>query len=116
MGSIVIELFVGITLIGSLLGYKRQKDKKQQEQELPTVYGRFCICYTKGERPKEFTYIPWMTRLYKTEQDLDDEEGELARLALDKDKNSYFREQGVTGFAVVDVSTGDEIYWCRLAK
>jgi len=109
MVSVVIELFAGIVLLGTLVGYQRNKPKKVEN------FGRFCICYTKGKHPG-FTYIPWISRTYRTEEDLNFEEGELATIALDKDKNSYFREQGFTGFAVIDMATGDEMYWCALAK
>ena len=112
MVSVVLELFAGITLIGALMEYQRKKTQKQK----PQIYGRFCICYTKGDHFSKFTYVPWITRVYKTSEDLEYEEKSLCEIALNKDKNVYFRERGFSGFAIIDLETGYEMYWCTLAK
>jgi len=104
----ILELIVGFILLGSSsAGYYSLKKKEN-------IYGRFCICYTKGIRANEFVYIPWLTRVYNTEDEYEYEETELIKLAHNSDANSYFREQGIDGFAIIDLSDGRENYWTRL--
>lgn len=108
MPSIILELIAGTALLGLLLGYKKEEKSSQ-------IFGRFCVCYTKGDR-NNFTYIPWISRTYATEEELNHEETELAKLAQDPEANSYFREQGFEGFAIIDLDDGHEFFWTRLQK
>lgn len=109
MPSVILELITSTILIGTVIKYVKKKWKNK-----PDIYGRYCICYTKGNKPGEFTYIPWITRTYKNEDEFEYEEKELAKLAHNPIENHYFRNQGIIGFSVIDLEDGCELYWVRL--
>jgi len=96
-----ILLFISILMVGSILHIKANRKN---------IFGRFRICYvySTGE------YVPWITRVYNTEEEYEYEERELAKIACNKDMNSYFRYQGVMAFAIINLVDNKEIYWIRL--
>lgn len=91
--------------ITGLFSWKREK----------SIHGYYCICFTKGKYPN-FTYIPWISRMYETEQDYAYEEEQLVRIAMNPIANSYWREQDVTGIAVIDLANGDELMYVVLLE
>jgi hypothetical protein len=110
MPTVILELITGTVLIGSMINYVARKRQTKD----PDFFGRFCICYTKEDRFNNFTYIPWITRTYKTEDDMLFEAKELAKLANNSSANSYLREQGFEGLSIIDLEDGREWYWSRL--
>ena len=112
MVSVIFELLIGITLLGSLVGYRHKKKKKKKEEK---PYGTFCICYTKGT-PHNPTYTTWTSVTYATEKEYNYEEKQLCKLALNKDANKYFRDEGISALAIINMENGTEEFWCTLRK
>jgi hypothetical protein len=60
--------------------------------------------------------IPFVTKEYKNFDDADWDEEQLAHIALDLEKNRFFRDIGITGFSLVEPQTGREFFYIRLKK
>jgi len=114
MTTVVLELITGIVLIGTMIKYKLKKPDKEDPE--PEIYGRYCICYAKGNPPGEVVFIPWKSCVYQTEDEYEKGEEEVVKLSLDRRKNRKLREQGITGIAIIDMSDAREQFWCTLAK
>jgi len=111
MTSVIFDLFLGTVVIGLITKYI-----KKRNQNTPSSYGTFCICYTKGTDPTCFSYITWLNKTYKTEEEYKAGEENLVKLALNKEENKYYREKGISGFAIIDMKDGYERFWCLLSK
>ena len=106
---LILEVIVATAAIGVFTKFFFKKEQKK-------TFGNYCICKTKGKRQVSSTYIPWITREYENEEEYIEDEKMLSNIALNSEKNWFFRMQGVSGFAIVDLSTGEEHYWCALLK
>lgn len=105
-----------VVIGGIVTGITAWRNRKTRPSPLDGIYGHYCVCFTKGKNPSEFTYIPWISRIYETEEEWLFEEEQLMSMSLNPEKNTYWREQGINGIAVIDLVDGNDCLWVSLRE
>jgi hypothetical protein len=111
--SVVIEGIAAAIITFGVVKYYKKDPTKDEEKK---IHGNFCVCFTKGTHSKGLTYIPWISRNFKTEEEYEQECTQVAEIALNPTANKYFRDEGINGFAFVDLSDGTEMMWISLRE
>jgi hypothetical protein len=108
MGTVIIELIAGITILGTFIFQKTRPPPKV----IP--YCTYTVCFTTGDTPGTIVHTPWCKKICQTEDDYEHDYEQVFSIAMDPSKNKYFRECGYTGMSIIDVDTGMENAWCRM--
>lgn len=109
MGTVIIELIAGITILGTIIYNKTLRNPKI------VPYRSYMVCFTTGDTPGTIIRTPWYSKVCKTEDEYEYDYSQVFSIALDSKKNMYFRECGYTGISFVDIETGIEDAWCRMS-
>lgn len=70
--------------------------------------------YMQMEFVFDKTRIPFCKTKYKNWAEFDFVQDQLINIALDKDKNSFFRHIGITAFSIQEISTEKEFFYVYL--
>lgn len=102
----IFEFFIvfGFTICGIFFSRKKYKEK---------IFLQSCLVENRNEKEN---FIPFFSDYYEKIEDFEHIEEIFFEIALDPEKNKFFRDNGIIAFSILEEKSGLEFFRVHLKK